>query len=195
MLRGAIARLLAALDSAPAGHASFDLHRQQSGGQEVRGFLEHPVDPSFRLDHAVAAALALETARLEERRQIGGRPRVVAELDEQRVRTEAFAQRFEVGLVPGSAAERPWELGEPPVELAGLAQRRDRLEQLAAGGRRGAALVGHGPVQLDDEAEPGRCLALHALERVTRRNPVVRRVDLDRREALGEDLEALASGH
>ncbi len=130
-----------------------------------------------------------EPVRLEERERVGTlvglHPRPVAELDERNERLEPRANAFELGERIRRLDE-PWVvLHEDPAELARQLERLERRAERSEGVVVRLALVPrHRLVRLDVERELGWC-PLSPVQRHPRIGEVVvRRVDLDRVEAL-----------
>ena len=144
-------------------------------------------------------------------------PRAVTELDEHLVAAELRARPLEIVERRLLEDDVRRELEEDPAELARAPQRLERLEeapedlaaQLARRPVDAAALVDrhrvaeilrnrlrlhrmprHQSERLDVHREAGRRPLGPALDRGLRRQPVVRRVDLDRVEVLGVPREA-----
>ena len=149
-----------------------------------------PRDDVRRARHRGVDGHVREPVRLEERERVGTlvelHPRPVPELDERNERLEPRANAFELG-------ERIRRLDEPWVVLeedpAELARQLERLQRRAERGERVvvrlALVPRHRLVRLDVERELGRRALRPAPRHGRIGEVVVRRVDLDRVEALG----------
>ncbi len=146
-----------------------------------------------RLVHAAVAERALG----EPFGKLGVHPRVVAELDPQRLALHPLAQVLQVPLGSLLPLEGPRELGQEPVILPRVLQGLHDLKEALVERGLGRVLVGHGLVELDDEAKAGRGLPFHLGEHARLRDAVVGGVHLDAAElggVVGKEFAAPGAG-